>query len=93
MSGRSSCPSQGHGCLRGDMGRVELWDVPIPVPIPISEPLMPLWVLPGLGPCSPDQAVGVWPGWGTRGWCAMGSSQPLLPAPSPLGSCLMIPRW
>lgn len=42
MSGRSSRPIQGHGRLQGDMGRVELKDVPIPIlfPIPIP-PLSP----------------------------------------------------
>lgn len=39
MSRRSSRPIQGHGRLRGDMGRVELRNVPIPTPIPVHVPI------------------------------------------------------
>lgn len=49
-------------------------------------------VLPGLGPCSPWQAVGVWGAeahtgggpWGQPGLCSL---------LHPSGLCLMIPRW
>lgn len=53
----------------------------------------PQWVLPGPGPRSPGQAVGVRLGGSGGGRRAGGSAQPLQPAPAPLGSRLMIPRW